>query len=898
MNSSNNNTSRLRNHGSIQHPYRRSILQTTKIALGGYGLFLILTISGAVYYIGSSIERINHSVIECDLLSQEIEVIDAYFIRQAKDRKNLLLRGQNSEDLDKYWGNINEMTEKINTQVNVVLENPLSKPYHSELNRFVSDYTQLMEVYQQGVNIFQETQDYRAGDQFVRGKGNDVGTEITHLLQKIQTDRQRLVLEKEQHIQQFLVISAGSLIVIIITCSGLLAAIVTNPIRRIVRFTRFLEESHPKPATDLTAERNDKPIHYHQLAVNIDQIYRPLEGDQPDEVGYMLDTYSKLSSIISAYHKQLRTRDELLNCVNAAAQCLVAYEDLTVALPTVLKILGEGTGQCRAYILQNSQDEKTGEVYFNLSLEWDAPNIPSKIEAGGRFPVPVQTFPEHLTSMLKAGHATQFLASELDGLAFREQGKALSLVGVPITVSGEWWGLLGLDDCIDERVWSEVEIAVLETAATSIGSAIERDQARKNREAAERETLMARERAARAAELELANQILSIRERWLETTAAAANELLSTVNVEASVNAALETIGENLGCDRIVVLRHVPTSENLGTMQVLYEWDAPGISSQQKHPDLNEISSDGLEHWFTQLMAGQWVGGVIDAAAEDTFSRMMKILNVQSTYAVPIFVDEEFWGLMTLDHCQEAKHLSSAEIAVFKTAATSVGSAICRDQMRSDREQVERTALLGEERNRLAREIHDILAQAFTGISLQLEAAQGVLERQPEAAQTFIQQAGMLARQGLSEARRSVRALRSHALETDSLADALQKSLSEMTQGTPLQSRFHMQGIPIPLPEDLQLNLLRIGQEAITNTLRHAHANILSLTLSFSAEQVGLYIIDDGVGFDVQSLVDIAGFGLTGIRERVAQFDGQIQLLSSPNEGTEIEVTIPLAVKV
>ncbi|MEO0377129.1 MAG: GAF domain-containing protein [Cyanobacteria bacterium P01_A01_bin.17] len=534
------------------------------------------------------------SVIEFDRLSQDIKNVDDYFIRQAKDRKNLFLRGQNPKDLNRYWGHINEMTEKINTQVDVVLENPLSKPYQTELQTFMSDHTQLMTIYQEGFNIFQETQKQAAGDQHVRGKGSDVGAELTQILAQIKTDRQRLVLEKEQHMQQFLVVSTGGLILVIVICSGLLVTIITDPIRRVVRFTRFLEERHSaRQASQTAVDHDGLDAVSHLFATELDQTYQPAEGYQQDEIGYMFETYSKLAGIISNYNHQLRVRDGLLNCVNVAAQCLVANDDLTVALPAVLKILGEGTGQCRAYILQNLHDPQTDILLFDLTLEWDAPNVLTKREAGGRFPVPIETFPDRLTAPLKAGCATQFLASELDGLKEPEQGQALSLVGVPITVAGEWWGLLGLDDCIKERVWSEAEIAVLEAAATSIGTALERDRARKTREASEREALMARERAARAAELEAANQILSVRERWLETTAAAAHDLLSTVNVDASVNAALQRIGENLGCDRIVVMRHIPAPNDLGTMRTIYEWDGPDIRSQLHHPDLRDISSAG-----------------------------------------------------------------------------------------------------------------------------------------------------------------------------------------------------------------------------------------------------------------------------------------------------------------
>ena len=250
------------------------------------------------------------------------------------------------------------------------------------------------------------------------------------------------------------------------------------------------------------------------------------------------------------------------------------------------------------------------------------------------------------------------------------------------------------------------------------------------------------------------------------------------------------------------------------------------------------------------------------------------------------------------------------------------------EQQRLEKSQ---TSALLDERNRLAREIHDTLAQAFTGISLQLEAARGPIENLIQAwstasmdpkgelseeaselqtsaipslqdAQACISRARDLARQGLSEARRSVRSLRSEALETDDLPNALRKALVQTQRDTGLITHFYLEGSPYPLPDDLQLNLLRIGQEAITNTLRHANATQLDLTLRFDNEltnpaqvtQIQLRIIDNGKGFDTSSLLEDIGFGLIGIRERAARFYGTFDIQSSASIGTTLEITIPL----
>ncbi|MEO1519294.1 MAG: GAF domain-containing protein [Cyanobacteria bacterium J06633_2] len=1002
------------------------------------------------------------------------------------------------------------------------------------------------------------------------------------------------------------------------------------------------------------------------------------------------DASSARATELETYNQQLQQRDNLLNCVNEATQCLVACDDLAVALPTMLRILGEGTRQCRAYILKITRDAETNERIFNLSLEWDAPHIPPKEETGGKFPVPISRFPDRLTAPLKAGKVTQFLARELDGIApdDRLPGQARALVGVPIMINGDWWGLLGLDDCIEERVWSDAEITVLETAATAVGNAVERNYSRKAREAAERTALIESERAARAAELEATNKILTTRDRWLETTAAATNVLLSATNVSTSVDAALQTIGENLECDRVFVFQFMTrpsaSADDPSYAQLTHEWFSEGLEPHIDIPEIAEISGERFQYLNQQIMSQQWLGGIVDELPEP-LRNYQQSLGVKSVYVVPVFINGEPWGVVGINHCYQAKRLSLEEIGVFKTAATCIGSAIYQETVRRDQAAQERARLLdsvaevanlllrstdyttvlpevvrllgeavecdrcgigqdishpisgqaavevrpewewrtpttlsasffsphddglyswddgpfltaqmrqgvaasylvadlpekdrllmnrqgatatlfvpitvgqmlwgfihfdsnrseprlyGEveisilrvaaesiaaaiarqaqdealrkseqailaerekaaqeraaelsktnevigqslstltsnpeldkfliqllsrvskqinaheanlflydeatdalskritiqgafiykgaapsdpelfkqpfpthtlsiwemllsstkpltldtsnpevtqlywpesvpdyasqdscstvcaimkvgnkpiglisfafrktaavtdeqlefiqalinqatlaihltalakenqssvltaERNRLAREIHDTLAQAFTGVSLQLEAVRGLASQathNPNAApqilsqvQIYIRRARDLARQGLSEARRSVLALRSEALETDELPEALRKVVAAAAHNTNLQTYFYLEGQPASLSDDLQLNLLRIAQEAITNTIRHSQATQLDMTLTFMEDYVRLRIADNGVGFDTASLLEVSGFGLVGIRERADRLGGTFELHSTLGVGTTLSIIISL----
>ena len=268
---------------------------------------------------------------------------------------------------------------------------------------------------------------------------------------------------------------------------------------------------------------------------------------------------------------ELEQRDALLNSVNAAAQCLVATEDLERAIPEALRILGEGTQQDRAYVFENVFPKGPDEVFWDMSYEWSAPEVASSTEYGMHLPVPMGAFPPQLNVPLLEGRASRCLVRDLDGIALdlNKEAQALSLVAVPITVEGRWWGLLGFDDCKTERLWSDAEVAVLETAAACIGSAIERDRTRKEHEATAR---------ARTAELEAHNQVLAGRDRILTATAEASKILQTTEdNFDRAVNTAIRILGESIGCDRAFVAQQIddPTGESLGFLRLLYEWTHP-----------------------------------------------------------------------------------------------------------------------------------------------------------------------------------------------------------------------------------------------------------------------------------------------------------------------------------
>jgi PAS domain S-box-containing protein len=255
--------------------------------------------------------------------------------------------------------------------------------------------------------------------------------------------------------------------------------------------------------------------------------------------------------------------------------------------------------------------------------------------------------------------------------------------------------------------------------------------------------------------------------------------------------------------------------------------------------------------------------------------------------AVPILVGGQVRGFVGIRHADRAPYRPE-EIELTQALAHQVMLAL---QLNEFAEQGRRAAVF-EERNRMARDIHDTLAQGFTGVIVQLEAAEDAIScGSRKEADNHLHRAGELARQSLTEARRSVHALRPQALQRHNFWDALKGIIKNTTVGTAVRTTFEAQGRLPELPQPWQENLLHIGQEALTNTLKYAHARNFETRLSYKARELCLELRDDGEGFKVKERHD--GVGLTGMRERVEQMGGELKIISSRGKGTKITVVLP-----
>jgi signal transduction histidine kinase len=207
-----------------------------------------------------------------------------------------------------------------------------------------------------------------------------------------------------------------------------------------------------------------------------------------------------------------------------------------------------------------------------------------------------------------------------------------------------------------------------------------------------------------------------------------------------------------------------------------------------------------------------------------------------------------------------------------------------------------REAGILDERSRMAREIHDTLAQGLTGIVTQLQAAEQAAEgtpANPAGWRRHVTAATRLARDSLSEARRSVEALRPEPLEDERLSEALAGVAERWSVLNAVPVQLTTTGTARPVPPEAEFALLRAAQEALANVAKHARATRVGLTVSYMENEVAVDVRDDGAGFDPGS--PAGGFGLVAMRQRIAALSGTLQVESEPGGGTAVSACVPTA---
>src|SRR5216110_612230 len=351
----------------------------------------------------------------------------------------------------------------------------------------------------------------------------------------------------------------------------------------------------------------------------------------------------------------------------------------------------------------------------------------------------------------------------------------------------------------------------------------------------------------------------------------------------------LSTIGRLLGAQSVILWLLDESNDSL----VLRAW-AEGTNFAKADPEHPFIKNPLLWKEDPGLAEVFFSGAPVacedvehDTITSNDIREYLKAGGTKKFLRIPTLVGGRVKGFIGIRHGERPPYRPE-EIELAQALAHQAMLAI---QLNEFAEQSRQAAVL-EERNRLARDIHDTLAQGFTGVIVQLEAVEDAIAccRRKEA-NDHLRRAGELARLSLNEARRSVHALRPEALQRDNFWEALKGIVKNTTAGTNLHTRFELRGKLRRLSPMWQENLLHIGQEALTNALKHARPRNFETRLIFNSKAFRLELRDDGNGFRTKDEHD--GLGLAGIRERAEQMGGTLEVASARDKGTTIVVTVP-----
>ena len=375
----------------------------------------------------------------------------------------------------------------------------------------------------------------------------------------------------------------------------------------------------------------------------------------------------------------------------------------------------------------------------------------------------------------------------------------------------------------------------------------------------------------------------------VEALAQSLDVLTTAPDPEKFIGQMLNTIGRLLNA-RSVSLWLLDSSDDSLVLRSMSDGGKLGALDPE-HPFVNDPSSWKQNAVIEELLftAGPVVCDNVatDPRINGEWGEYLKRKGTKRFLAVPLLIGGHVRGFVGIRHLDSGPYRPE-EIELTQALAHQVMLAL---RLNEFAEQGQRAAVF-EERNRMARDIHDTLAQGFTGVIVQLEAAEDAIScGSRKEADNHLHRAGELARRSLSEARRSVHALRPQALQEHNFWEALKGTIKNTTVGTALHATFEAQGKLPELPQPWQVNLLHIGQEALTNTLKYAHARNFKTRLTYKAKTLRLELRDDGDGFKVKDRHD--GVGLSGMRERVEQMGGDLEIKSSRGKGTKITVVLP-----
>ncbi|HEX4050076.1 MAG TPA: GAF domain-containing sensor histidine kinase [Steroidobacteraceae bacterium] len=563
----------------------------------------------------------------------------------------------------------------------------------------------------------------------------------------------------------------------------------------------------------------------------------------------------------------LQRREGLLAASASASRLLLEAADVRGTVPEVLRLLGQAARVDRVTLML-PESQVDGDLLFCVVSEWVAEGVP---QVPGAYSCPASQYPA-VFAELRAGRsvclspdlAMDYAAVGLEGIGTKS--KAI----VPVFVAGEFSGVVAFDNTRQRRAIDSAELSALETAAGVIGAAL-------HRERLVEDVRQAHERAAeeRVAELAKANAVIRGN---LERLAGEPNlhaflghMLLETARQFDAASGSIIASKESLREWRI--LAHVRNGQ-LETPQVPTNVPFAGSPLTELFGRSPQPAYINVEHTNWEI----WPGDVEFHRREGHVSSLL----------YPLVFGAQNVGFFVLSFHRHAPEIQNSELLVALAQQATLAIQLTRLAHSA------KDAAVLVERTRIGQEIHDGLAQAFTGILMQLGAA----EEFPPCRRKNSELAGILtrirdlAREGLAEARRSVMALRVDQIRPAGLEMALRQLADRSTVPGRVRCLFEGGDFSIGLRPEHEHEMLRIAQEAVSNAVRHARPNVVRISMTDESAHWTLRVTDDGIGMKSHAESSGEGFGLISMRQRALAIGGEWHLDSEPGLGTRVSVRL------
>jgi len=569
-------------------------------------------------------------------------------------------------------------------------------------------------------------------------------------------------------------------------------------------------------------------------------------------------------------NESLQARERLLTATARASRLLLQAPDVRAAIPGVLGLIGEAAHVDRVNLME-TRTGPNGEPLLVVVSEWTAPGVAPHLKDISLCSCDERHFAS-VCAELRAGRSVCFSRGEVsagNGSSIEGIGTQTKAI-VPIFVAGEFIGVVGFDNTRQHRAIDAAELAALETAAGVIGAALHRerlvDDVRREREHAAEE---------RVAELAKANAVIRANlERLAGETdlySFMGHILLEAARQFDAVSGVVIVLKDSVQEWRIVA--HV----------------RDGQVAQPTYPVSVPVPGSAFTTAFGELREPMYIdlGAYEGQEIWPGLRAFHKGENARGLLLYPLVFGSRSVGFLALTFVRSAEDMLRSGLLVALAHQATLAVQLTRLAYSA-----KETAVLME-RTRIGQEIHDGLAQAFTGILLQLGAVEefpSCKRRGSELALT-LSRVRDLARDGLAEARRSVMALRLDQTRRAGLELALRQLADRSTVPGGVTCTFEGAGIVTGLRPEHEHELLRIAQEAVSNAVRHARPHNVFITMTDEPQHFTLEVGDDGIGMQQRpELSAREGFGLSSMRQRAGAIGGEWQIRSEPGAGTRVSV--------